>query len=184
MNLQTGAIISLVLTVGGGILLYNPRQYAWIGNQTGYSPRQPIEFSHKVHAKDNAIPCEYCHAGARKSPVAGVPADAVCMNCHSQVLKASPEVRKIADAVKRNRPVEWIRIHKVPDFVRFNHSAHVTKGVACQTCHGPVETMARVEQTRHMSMGWCVQCHRQYTKNPPKGMKNVQAQVECSTCHY
>jgi len=190
MNLQTGAVISLVITLVGALVLYNPKEYAWIGNQTGYAPTQPIEFSHKVHAKDNAIPCEYCHFSARKGPVAGIPSANVCMNCHSEIkklsteTKESPEIKKIADAIKANRPIEWVRIHKVPDFVRFDHSAHINKGVACQTCHGPVETMARIEQTRHMSMGWCVQCHRQYTANPPKGITNVRASVECSACHF
>ncbi|MBI3909893.1 MAG: cytochrome c3 family protein [Armatimonadetes bacterium] len=184
MNLQAGIVISLVITVVGGVALAVPKQYVWIGDQTGYSPVQPIEFSHKVHAKDNSIQCEYCHSGARNGPVAGIPSAQVCMNCHSEVKKDSPEVRKIAAAVQNNRPIEWVRVHDVPDFVRFDHSAHVNKGVACQTCHGPVETMARIEQTQHLSMGWCVGCHREYTRRPPKGFTNVNASVECSTCHF
>jgi hypothetical protein len=184
MNLQTGAIISLVITVVGVLGLYDAKHYAWIGDQTGYSPVQPVEFSHKVHAKDHAIPCEYCHFSARRGPVAGVPPANVCMNCHSEVQKDSAEVRKIVEAVKSGRPMEWVRVHDLPDFVRFDHRAHVNQGVACQTCHGSVQEMARVEQVKDLSMGWCVNCHRDYTRNPPKGFKNVRASVECSVCHY
>lgn len=184
MNLQSAVVVSVVVTLLGGALLFDPTQYAWIGDQTGHAPVQPIDFSHKVHAKDNAIPCEYCHSDARRSAVAGVPPANVCMNCHSQVLKDSPEVKKITAAIQSDKPIEWERVYRMPDFVRFNHSAHVTKGVACQTCHGPVQDIARVEQARHLSMGWCVSCHRQYTKHPPPGMGKVDASVECSTCHY
>jgi hypothetical protein len=184
VNLQPAAVISAMVTLVGGLALYQPKQYAWIGDQTGYSPPQPIEFSHKVHAKDNSIACEYCHSSARRGPVAGLPAASTCMNCHSEVQKKSPEVRKIADAVRTGRPIEWVRVHDMADFVRFDHSAHVAKGVACQTCHGPVETMPRIEQSRPMTMGWCVQCHRDTTAHPPRGMTNVHASTECSACHY
>lgn len=186
--LRIGAVTSVVVTVVGSLVLYDPRYYRWIGDQTGYSPVQPIEFSHKVHAKDNSVACEYCHFSARRGPVAGIPPVNVCMNCHSQVKGGSPEaqaeIQKVLSASQSHRPIRWARIHRLPDFVRFDHSAHVTKGVTCQTCHGPVETMARVEQTRHLSMGWCVQCHRQYTTHPPRGMTGVRASVECAVCHY
>jgi len=188
VNRRTAGVISLVVTVLGVMVLYDPKHYRWIGDQTGYAPIQPIAFSHKTHAKDNGIPCEYCHFGARKSPVAGVPAASMCMNCHSQIKGSTPEAQaeigKIITAVQSNEPIRWVRVYDLPDFVRFDHSAHLAKGVTCQTCHGPVETMARVEQVRHLSMGWCVQCHRQVTAHPPKGMKDVRASVECSTCHF
>lgn len=182
--IQIAAVLSVVIAVVGALALYDPGYYKWIGDQTGYSPVQPIEFSHKVHAKDYSIPCEYCHSDARRGPVAGIPAASICMNCHSEVKKDSAEVKKIATAIETGRPIEWIRVHDLPDFTYFDHSAHVNKGVTCQTCHGPVEDMARVEQTRHLSMGWCVECHRSYTAHPPKGMKDVRASVECSTCHF
>jgi hypothetical protein len=184
VNLQSVAVISAVITVVGGLALYQPGHYLRLGDQTGYAPTQPIEFSHKVHAKDSLIPCEFCHSSARKGPVAGVPAASTCMKCHSQIKKDSPEIRKIAAAIRDGRPIEWVRVHDLPDFVCFDHSAHVTKGVACQTCHGPVEQMARVTQSRDMNMGWCVRCHRDYTARPPKGITNVRASVECSACHY
>jgi len=184
VNRQTGMVISLVITLLGSLAIYDPKHYVWIGNQAGYAPVQPIEFSHKVHAKDNAIPCEYCHFSARRGPLAGIPPANVCMNCHTEVKKDSPEVQKITAAIQSGRPIEWIRVHDLPDFVRFDHSAHVTPGLTCQTCHGPVETMARVEQVYPLSMGWCVNCHRRYTRTPPPGFSNLQASVECSACHY
>lgn len=184
MNLQPAFAFALVITVVGGLALYQPGQYRALGDQTGYSPAQPIEFSHKEHAKEYSIPCEYCHSSARKGPVAGIPAATTCMNCHSQIDKNEPEIRKIAAAVQTGEPIRWVRVHQMADFVRFNHSAHVTKGIACQTCHGPVETMSRIEVSRNMTMGWCVNCHRRYNVHPPRGMTNVQASVECSTCHY
>ncbi len=184
MKLHFAMVLSATLTLAAAVTMFDPKYYAWIGDQTGYAPVQPIEYSHKVHAKDNSIPCEYCHFSARRGPVAGVPPASVCMNCHREIRKDAPDIVKLRKAVETGKPIEWVRVHRLADFVRFDHSAHVAKGVACQACHGPVETMARVEQTRHMSMGWCVSCHRQYTAKPPKGMSDVNARVECSTCHY
>jgi hypothetical protein len=184
MNLQPAAVVSVVITIVGGLALYQPERYIWIGDQTGYCPDQPIEFSHKEHAKDHSIPCEYCHSSARKGPVAGIPAASTCMNCHSEIGKDSPEIRKIAASLKEGKSIEWTRIHELADFVRFDHSAHVNKGVSCQTCHGPVETMARIEQKNPMNMGWCVDCHRRYNAPPLKEIHKTQASVECSTCHY
>lgn len=188
MNLPSCAVISLVITIVGALVLFNPKDYHLPSNQTGYSPVQPIAFSHKIHAKDNGIPCEYCHFSARRGPAAGIPPVNVCMNCHSEVKGSTPEAKKdigkIYESIKSKRPIEWIRVHDCPDFVRFNHSAHVSKGVPCQQCHGPVEEMVRIEQTRHLNMGWCVNCHRDVTKKPLQGMEDVKASVECSTCHY
>ncbi len=184
MNLRTGVILSAVLTVMGALSIYQPGSYAWIGDQTGYAPVQPLEFSHKLHAKDYSIPCEYCHFAARRGPVAGIPPSSVCMNCHAQVGRDRPEVKKLLQAVEKKQPIAWVRVHDLPDFVRFDHSAHLSKGITCQQCHGPVQDMARVEQTRHLSMGWCVTCHRQSTRRPPPGAKDIQASAECSTCHY
>jgi hypothetical protein len=116
--------------------------------------------------------------------VAGVPAASTCMNCHSEIGKNSPEVRKIAAALEQGKPIEWTRIHKVADFVRFDHSAHVNMGVSCQTCHGPVDSMARIEHTKHMSMGWCVSCHRKYNAPPLTHTEGTKPSTECSTCHF
>jgi hypothetical protein len=184
VNLQPAAVASVVITLVGALAMYQPERYAMVGDQTGYSPEQPIEFSHKEHAKDNSIPCEYCHSSARKGPVAGIPAASTCMNCHSEIEKNHPEVRKIAAALAKKKPIEWNRVHKMADFVRFDHSAHVTKDVSCQTCHGNVDRMDRIQQKNSMSMGWCVSCHRKYNAPPLTEIKKTKPSTECSACHF
>ncbi|HLG14735.1 MAG TPA: cytochrome c3 family protein [Blastocatellia bacterium] len=195
MNLRTAKIVSLLVTLIGGVLVWHGSTYYAIGNQQGYEPAQPINFSHKLHAGDNQIQCLYCHSAAEKSPVAGIPAAATCMNCHSQIRKDSPDVQKIAQAVAENRPIEWVRIHDLPDHVAFNHSRHVTAGIKCQQCHGPIEAMDRVAQFDTLSMGMCVTCHRTHrevTLDPtgkPQISKEVSearlmASTDCSVCHH
>ncbi len=186
------------------------------GNHQGYEPEQPIAFSHRLHAGELRIACLYCHSGAERSRYAGIPAAAVCMNCHryftasARALAAedaaaeregreprrivSPELRKLYDALalgenlrrdptRQPRPVAWVRVHALPDFVYFDHRAHVAAGVSCQQCHGPVETMERVRQVADLSMGWCVNCHREATRQGVRG-RAVQASTDCTTCHY
>lgn len=158
-----------------------------IGSHVGYEPVQPIEYSHALHAGEYKIPCAYCHYGADRSRHAGVPASAVCMNCHREVKKDSPEVKKLAEAVASGKPIEWIRVHRFPDFAYFNHARHVTAGVPCQQCHGAVEAMVRVRQEAPLSMGWCIQCHRDANVGKVKLAGNrraVHAPTDCSGCHY
>jgi hypothetical protein len=155
-----------------------------IGVDQGYQPVQPIYFSHKIHAGDNLIDCNYCHSSARVSKTSGIPSLNVCMNCHKSIYEykgeTTPEfskefydgeIKKLyaaagwSDADQaytgQSQPVKWVRIHNLPDFAYFNHSQHVTvAGVTCQTCHGPVETMQEVYQFAPLTMGWCVNCHR------------------------
>jgi hypothetical protein len=131
-----------------------------VSNQQGYMPEQPIAFSHAVHAGHYEIDCQYCHVGAESSRHAGVPFSSVCMNCHTRVKTDSPEIQKVAAAVQAGKPIEWVRVHRLPDHVYFSHANHVTAGLKCQTCHGPVEQMVRVEQVEPMTMGWCLDCHR------------------------
>ena len=185
------------------------------GNDQGYSPRQPIAYSHRLHAGDLEIPCLYCHSGAEKSRHAGIPAAGVCMNCHKFVTAAlddvraeeqrastegrqpqqvvSSELRKLYDALglgedlkpdagRRPRPVEWIRVHRVPDFVFFDHRPHVSAEVNCRRCHGAVETMEQVFQVEPLSMGWCVQCHRHESDDGTQ--ERVVASTDCAACHY
>ena len=158
----------------------------------GYAPAQPIPFSHKIHAGENKIACQYCHSEVEKSRHASVPAMNVCMNCHSVVKTDSPHIQKLTAAFKAGQPIEWIRVHELPDYVYFPHKRHVAKGVSCETCHGDVKTMARIEQHGALTMGWCMECHRGQTT--PKsvlakvypGQKNPHgpvAPVNCSTCH-
>lgn len=183
MNLRTGIIFSGVFTALA-LALYLPASlFRQPGNQQDYSPLQPIAFSHKLHAGDNKIPCLYCHFAAEKSSVAGIPPATVCMNCHSEIRKESPEVQKILRAVQARRPIQWVRVHNLAAFVTFNHSRHVSVGAPCQTCHGPVETMERVRQMQTLSMGWCVNCHRTYRASLIAG-KPVHASTDCSVCHH
>lgn len=161
-----------------------PRQAP--GYQKGYEPAQPVAYSHRLHAGELGIDCKYCHFGAEKSRHAGIPPINVCMNCHKTVKTSSPEIQKIAKAAETGESIQWIRIHKLPDFVYFDHSRHVNRGVKCQTCHGPVEEMEVVRQHSTLSMGWCVNCHRDYTRNPPEHLKdkNINAKLDCANCHY
>jgi hypothetical protein len=195
MSLRTAKIISLLITITGVFILLQTRTFSWFNNQQGYAPTQPIAFSHKLHAGDNQISCLYCHSAADKSSVAGIPAASTCMNCHSQIRKDSPEVQKIAEAVTNNQPIEWLRIHDLPDHVRFNHSRHVIAGIKCQQCHGAVETMDRVSQQETLSMGMCVSCHRTHREvtldengspviSREVTPKRLMASTDCSVCHH
>lgn len=126
----------------------------------GYTPAQPIAYSHAVHAGAMKVPCLYCHYGAERGRYAGIPSAQICMNCHTQVQKDNPEIAKVKRALAEGKPIEWVRIHRLPDFATFDHSIHVKRGVACQTCHGPIETEGRVTQQAPLTMGWCLDCHR------------------------
>jgi hypothetical protein len=154
-----------------------------VGTQQGYEPEQPIAFSHALHAGDYQISCLYCHGGAERSRHAGVPAASVCMNCHSKVLPDSPEIKKIATAIETNTPIEWVKVHRLPDFAWFDHSRHVNAGVQCQSCHGAVEQMVRVKQEQTMTMGWCLSCHRA-TANDPANAGILAPPSDCAACHY
>jgi hypothetical protein len=165
-----------------------------VGNNQGYEPDQPIAFPHRVHAGDNKIPCLYCHYGARTSRHAGIPPASVCMNCHSLLEKQTVEIEKLKEAVQEQRPINWIKIHNLPDFVYFNHSQHVLSGVACQKCHGPVEQMDRVRQVAPLTMGWCLECHREHAHIATDSLQRVvqnlsqkghpDALLDCTSCHY
>lgn len=155
------------------------------GYNKGYRPLQPISYSHKLHAGDLKMDCKYCHFGAETSKKAGVPPLSVCMNCHKAVKTDSPEIKKLADYYAKGQPVPWIKVHNLPDYVNFDHSRHVGKGLACQTCHGQIQDMPEVYQYSNLSMGWCVNCHRDYTKNPPPELKDrhLFATTDCTGCH-
>ncbi len=123
-------------------------------------PDQPVKFDHRHHVGDDGIDCLYCHGDARRSPAAGVPSTSVCMGCHNQVWPTSPELALVRQSIFENRPIHWTRVTSLPDFVFFNHSAHVNKGVGCVSCHGRIDEMRRVEQVHPMTMRWCLECHR------------------------
>lgn len=150
----------------------------------GYEPDQPINYSHKIHAGDNQMQCLYCHVGAERGPNAGIPPANVCMNCHWMVKTDSPEIQKLKKAVDEGKPIEWVKVHNLPDYVRFNHSRHVKSGMACQECHGPIETMAKVRQVSPLTMGWCLDCHRAKGIAAPVQDPAKATGSDCSSCHY
>jgi mono/diheme cytochrome c family protein len=179
-----------------------------VGVQQGYAPTQPIAYSHKLHAGDLEIACQYCHTGVEIGRSANIPSPNICMNCHTHVQNVggkegiSPEIAKIYAAVENNQPIEWVRVHNLPDLAYFNHSQHVAVGgIECQTCHGPIQEMEVVGQHSALTMGWCIDCHRQ-TEIATEGNayydKLVQLHadskdalkvkdiggLECSKCHY
>ena len=128
--------------------------------QQGYEPAQPIAFSHALHSGQFQINCEYCHFGAAQSRHSGVPPAQLCLGCHSQVKKDAPDIVALTKAVAENRPIEWVRVHRLADYVYFNHSIHVNKGVGCSSCHGQVNQMPLVFQVSSLQMEWCLDCHR------------------------
>lgn len=184
-----------------------------IGVQQGYQPTQPIAFSHKLHAGQYEIDCNYCHTGVRKSKAANIPSPNICMNCHTAIKTESAQIAKIYEAIDYDpstgeygddtKPIEWIRVHNLPDLAYFNHSQHVkVGGLECQTCHGPIEEMDVVYQYSTLTMGWCINCHREtdvntkdneyysklvelhaeHSKEPMK-VEDIGG-LECSKCHY
>jgi len=149
----------------------------------GYAPAQPIAFSHRLHAGSMRIDCKYCHEAATSSPHAGIPAVSVCMNCHTVARKAQPEIITLTKFYEEGSALPWKRVHRVPDYAYFNHSAHVNRGIDCANCHGKVETMEAVEQVSQFTMGACLDCHR----NAPTrlaGVPNIKRGPEmCGSCH-
>lgn len=223
-RLMGSPVVTVILSsaVLFAVLLLIPKVSAvrLTGIQTGYEPAQPISFSHRLHAGELQVSCLYCHSGATRSRHAGIPAANVCMNCHRFVTASlgsiraeeelaqkekrgprrvvSPELQKLYGAIQQQRPIAWTKIHTLPDFAYFDHRPHVNAGVACQKCHGPVETMERVRQVENLTMGWCVNCHRDVnaaglqaaSAAPPEmtppapHQRRLYASTDCSTCHY
>lgn len=149
----------------------------------GYSPDQPINFSHKLHAGEMGIDCQYCHIGADKTRHALVPSTNTCMNCHSIARKDKPEIQKLTKYYQQGLPIPWKRIHKVPEFAYFNHSVHVNKGLQCATCHGSVENMDKIEQVRSFAMSACLDCHRNSKEYFPQLAGLNQGPDNCWACH-
>ena len=159
---------------------------------------QPIEFPHNTHVQTYKIDCQYCHADARRSEYAGLPSVERCMGCHKIAGADKPEIKKLAEYYGKQQPIPWTRVFKVPEFTYFPHKAHIRASVACQTCHGPVETMTTVAAATGpnltndmlnligfkpsappLTMGWCVECHRQQNAT-----RHTQAPLDCVTCHH
>lgn len=218
-------VTAIFFLLASGYFVYG--YFMQVGVDQGYEPVQPIHYSHRIHAGDNGIDCKYCHSSARVSKHSGIPSLNICMNCHKSISEVAPEtlaegqeygvdynaeIQKLYDAVGwdgtgytgESKPVKWIRIHNLPDFAYFNHSQHVSvAGLECQTCHGPVEEMEVMYQHAPLTMGWCINCHREtnvrvkdngyYTKiheelSKKYGVDQLTAAqmggLECGKCHY
>ena len=168
------AIALLVLAAGSAA--FTQSFSVQLGNRKG--PKQPIAFSHEIHAGKLGMDCLYCHYGAEKSAVSNIPAIGTCMGCHKVAAIDRPEVQKLAGYFERGEPVPWVQVHHLPDHVKFNHKRHVKAGIECQTCHGPVQEMPVVYQYASLKMGWCVSCHRQKLNDPQP------ASMDCIVCHH
>jgi len=195
---MSSTICNLLLACGfvlvAGILAPRVATSRLPGDHSGYAPDQPIAYSHRLHAGELGIACLYCHSGAERSRHAGIPSASLCMNCHTSVSApvlevraedarataagrppariVSPELAKLYRSIDDRDPIRWTKVHHLPDFAFFDHRSHVTAGVSCQRCHGPVETMERMRQQSTLTMGWCVDCHR-----------TERATLDCSACH-
>lgn len=169
------SVLSTVLVVGH---ISEPDRFV-----RGFEPEQPVRFSHRLHAGDNQVPCLYCHTGATRSRSAGVPAVDTCMNCHRVTRTDQPEIQKVSAIFKSGQPLFWNRVYALPDHVFFDHRPHVNGGIACQQCHGPVETMERISQHMSLRMGACLDCHRNAHSVLPAGAAAKEGPTHCNACH-
>jgi hypothetical protein len=200
------SLAGLLIFFGGAIL------FAMILGRSSYVTRahefveQPVQFSHRHHVLDDGIDCRYCHTSVETSSFAGIPPTKTCMNCHSLIWSTAPILEPVRASFRDDRPIRWIRVHDLPDFVYFNHSVHVKKGMGCETCHGRIDEMALTLQENTLQMEWCLNCHRNpenyvrprseiYTMGyrPPVPQSvigpqlvkeyGIRGNTSCSTCH-
>lgn len=139
-----------------------------------FTPEQPIEFSHKIHAGDNKIPCMYCHIYAERSRVSGVPNVQRCMGCHKIIKTDSPLIQKLTEYWDKKEPIPWVKVYNLPDYVHFTHKRHIKAGLDCKLCHGDVASMDRITKVASLQMGWCLNCH---------ASRDVVNGQDCWTCH-
>ena len=172
----------------------------------GYRPVQPVPYSHKLHAGELGLDCRYCHAQVEVAPVATIPPTKVCMNCHATVLRDSLELEPVRESMTTGTPIEWVRVHNIPDYAYFDHSIHVGAGVGCASCHGNIQEMEVVQQAMPLSMAWCLDCHDDPDMHlrpldevtnmewtPPKDQqafadraraeRDINPTSDCSACH-
>jgi hypothetical protein len=194
--------LALPVVATASIWYYGSPRYT----DVGYSPVQPVPYSHKLHVGDLGLDCRYCHASVEIAPVANVPPTQTCMNCHHLVKRDSEQLAPIRTSASSGRPMHWVRVHKLPDYAYFTHEAHVAAGIGCVTCHGRIDQMEVVTQMQPLSMSWCLECHRdpapfrrpvsEVTNMrwvPPKDAAALAAKltaehpvappVDCSGCH-
>ncbi len=175
--------------------------------EVGYRPEQPVPYSHRLHVGELGLDCQYCHTSVESSPHANVPPTQTCMNCHSQIRTDSPNLLAVRESWANNRPIEWVKVHNLPDYAHFSHARHVNSGVGCETCHGRIDKMEVVTQVEPLSMGWCLECHREpekylrpqdeittmgyvqpadFIERNLERIRNegIQPPTNCSACHY
>lgn len=208
-NIAKISMIAAVIL--GGLAFYFYTQIARSSYLTGVfvEKQQPVQFSHKHHVGDDGIDCRYCHTQVETSASAGIPPTQTCMNCHNQLWAETPYLEPVRASFRENRPIQWERVHDLPQFAYFNHSIHIAKGVGCSTCHGQIDNMPAVFQQNTLQMEWCLSCHRDPSKfiRPKEEIYNMQWQdsdltaderaklkeeykirskemlTSCSTCH-
>ena len=195
-------VLFLIIGSVGFFWYFGSPQYT----DVGYRPDQPVPYSHKLHAGDLGLDCRYCHIGVEVSPSATIPPTQICMNCHTLIKTDSEKLASVLKSWSNGEPIEWVRIHDLPDYAYFDHSAHINAGVGCTSCHGNVAEMEKVMQVEPLSMGWCVSCHREPEMHlrspgeitnmkwtPPEDQiaiakeliktKKISPPVDCSGCH-
>ena len=209
-NWASRASILLGLVIVGSALSYllNINRTYYV-SEVNVPKDQPVPFSHKHHVTGMGIDCRYCHTTVETSAFAGIPPTETCMSCHSQVWTEAPILEPVRASFRDNKPLRWTRVHDLPDFVYFNHSIHVAKGVGCQTCHGQVDQMPLMWKENTLNMEWCLECHRAPEKfirpreevfnmawKPPRNQEEVGQRLveeyqvrkahltDCSICHY
>ncbi|MBI4528126.1 MAG: cytochrome c3 family protein [Deltaproteobacteria bacterium] len=158
-------LVAVVIIVGSGAFLLSAYSRPRVA-------QQPIRFSHKIHAEDFKIACEYCHSYARRAAVAGIPSVQRCMGCHKITAADKPEIQKLQNHWNQKQPIQWVKVTSMPDFVFFEHWPHIRAGVKCQTCHGSIETMEETLQVKPLNMSECLACHRK-----------EKVSIDCVTCH-
>lgn len=173
-------VVLVFMTMLGVGWATEPARYA-----LGYAPKQPIPFSHRVHAGLNRIPCQYCHTNADRSRDATVPAFQTCMNCHQYIVMADSSYidRAVVPRLTSDQPMMWKRVYHLPDYVFFDHRSHVNVGLQCQTCHGRVQTMDVVRRVMNMRMGQCLECHREPGRYLPPDSPIKKGPTDCTACH-
>lgn len=206
------ALLSLILVAGiagGGLSIVIGTSRTAYNTDQGVYINQPVPFSHKHHVKGLGIDCRHCHFSVEDSSFAGIPATKTCMTCHSQIWNEAPMLEPVRASYREDKSIEWVRVHDVPDYVYFNHSIHIAKGVGCATCHGQVDEMPLMKKAESLQMQWCMDCHWHPEMNlrprdeitnldwqPPSDQEahlalakelaeeyNVQSKVSCSVCH-
>lgn len=174
-------ITILVILISYAITFYVSRSER---DGVGYKPDQPINFSHKLHAGEMGIDCQYCHVGVEKSRHAVVPQASTCMNCHTMAKTDSPEIKKLTKYYESGEAIPWKRVHQVPEYAYFNHSAHINANIECASCHGDVASMDKIEQVHAFNMANCLSCHRApHEKMPYLADKVKKGPEDCSSCH-